>query len=96
MTETSKRRVVVTGLGPLSPIGFGREEYWKALREGRNGIGPITTFDLGDCPVTFGAEIKDFDPSVWMPGKEAKRSDRAIQFAVAAAKMAANRNALRI
>lgn len=87
MTE-KKRRVVVTGLGPISPIAFGKKEYWQALREGKNGIGHITTFDLGDCPVTFGAEIKNFDPTVYMPGKEAKRSDRAIQFAVAAAKLA--------
>ncbi|MDR1049176.1 MAG: beta-ketoacyl-ACP synthase II, partial [Synergistaceae bacterium] len=82
------RRVVVTGLGPLSPIAFGKEAYWQALREGKNGIGPITTFDLGDCPVTFGAEIKDFDPTRWMEGKEAKRSDRVIQFAVAASALA--------
>ena len=82
------RRVVVTGLGPLSPIAAGKDAYWRALREGRNGIGPITTFELGDCPVTFGAEIKDFDPTRWMDGKEAKRSDRAIQFAVAASKLA--------
>ncbi len=86
--NNSKRRVVVTGLGPVSPIAFGKKDYWQALREGRNGISHITTFELGDCPVTFGAEIKNFDPSVYMPGKEAKRSDRAIQFAVAAAKMA--------
>ena len=72
------RRVVVTGLGPLSPIATGKDAYWRALREGKNGIGPITTFELGDCPVTFGAEIKDFDPARWMDGKEAKRSDRAI------------------
>ena len=82
------RRVVVTGLGPLSPVASGKEAFWKAMREGKNGIGPITTFDLGDCPVTFGAEIKDFNPLPWMDGKEAKRSDRAIQFAVAAAGMA--------
>ena len=82
------RRVVVTGLGPISPIATGKEAYWRALREGRNGVGPITTFELGDCPVTFGAEIKDFDPTRWMDGKEAKRSDRAIQFAVAASKLA--------
>ena len=85
---SATRRVVVTGLGPVSPIALGKDAYWKALREGKNGIGPITTFDLGDCPVTFGAEIKDFDPTRWMPGKEAKRSDRVIQFAVAAARMA--------
>ncbi|MDR1979320.1 MAG: beta-ketoacyl-ACP synthase II [Synergistaceae bacterium] len=82
------RRVVVTGLGPLSPVAIGKEAYWQALREGKNGIGPITTFDLGDCPVTFGAEIKKFDPTLWMEGKEARRSDRVIQFAVAAAGMA--------
>ena len=82
------RRVVVTGLGPISPIATGKDAYWEALREGRNGVGPITTFELGDCPVTFGAEIKDFDPTRWMDGKEAKRSDRAIQFAVAASKLA--------
>jgi 3-oxoacyl-[acyl-carrier-protein] synthase II len=82
------RRVVVTGLGPLSPVAIGKEAYWQALREGKNGIGPITTFDLGDCPVTFGAEIKEFDPTRWMEGKEARRSDRVIQFAVAAAGMA--------
>ena len=85
---SATRRVVVTGLGPVSPIALGKDAYWKALREGKNGIGPITTFDLGDCPVTFGAEVRDFDPTRWMPGKEAKRSDRVIQFAVAAARMA--------
>ena len=82
------RKVVVTGLGPLSPIAIGKGAYWQALRESKNGIGPITTFDLGDCPVTFGAEIKQFDPTLWMEGKEARRSDRVIQFAVAAAGMA--------
>ena len=82
------KKVVVTGLGPLSPIAIGKDAYWQALREGKNGIGPITTFDLGDCPVTFGAEIKKFDPTLWMEGKEARRSDRVIQFAVAAAGMA--------
>ncbi|MDR1875005.1 MAG: beta-ketoacyl-ACP synthase II [Synergistaceae bacterium] len=82
------RRVVITGVGPLSPVATGKDAYWQALREGKNGIGPITTFDLGDCPVTFGAEIKDFQPTRWMDGKEAKRSDRVIQFAVAAAAMA--------
>ena len=82
------RRVVVTGLGPLSPVAAGKDEYWQALREGKNGIGPITTFELGDCPVTFGAEIKGFDPTLWMEKKEARRSDRVIQFAIAASAMA--------
>lgn len=82
------RRVVITGLGVVSPIATGRENYWQALREGRNGVGPLTTFDVSDCPVPIGAEIKDFDPVRWMEGKEAKRSDRVIQFAVAAADLA--------
>ncbi len=82
------RRVVVTGLGVVSPIATGRENYWQALKEGKNGIAPYTTFDVTDCPVPFGAEIKDFDPSRWMDNKEAKRSDRVIQFAVAAADLA--------
>lgn len=82
------RRVVVTGLGVVSPIATGKENYWQALKEGRNGIGPLTTFDVSDCPVPFGAEIKNFDPTRWMDNKEAKRSDRVIQFAVAAADLA--------
>ena len=82
------RRVVVTGLGVVSPIAIGKENYWQALREGKNGIGPLTTFDVSDCPVPFGAEVKDFDPAQWMDNKEAKRADRVIQFAVAAADMA--------
>lgn len=78
----------MTGLGVVSPIATGRENYWQALKEGKNGIGPLTTFDVSDCPVPFGAEIKDFDPLQWMENKEAKRSDRVIQFAVAAADLA--------
>lgn len=82
------RRVVITGLGVASPIAMGRENYWQALKEGKNGVGALTTFDVSDCPVPIGAEIKDFDPARWMEGKEAKRSDRVIQFAVAAADLA--------
>ena len=82
------RRVVVTGLGVVSPIAIGKENYWQALREGKNGIGQMNTFDVSDCPVPFGAEVKDFDPAQWMDNKEAKRADRVIQFAVAAADIA--------
>ena len=67
---------------------MGRENYWQALKEGKNGVSALTTFDVSDCPVPIGAEIKDFDPARWMEGKEAKRSDRVIQFAVAAAGLA--------
>lgn len=82
------RRVVITGLGPVSPVGYGKETYWKALKEGKNGIAPIKLFDVEDYPVTFGAEIDDFDPTLWLEKKEARRSDRVIHFAVAAADMA--------
>jgi len=82
------RRVVVTGLGVVSPIATGKEDYWQALKDGKNGIGPLTTFDASDSPIPFGADIKDFEPSQWMDNKEAKRSDRVIQFAVAAADLA--------
>jgi 3-oxoacyl-[acyl-carrier-protein] synthase II len=80
--------VVITGLGPVSPIGIGKENYWKALHERVNGVGLLTEVELYDSPISFGAEIKSFDPSVWMDNKEAKRSDRAIQFAVAASMLA--------
>jgi len=82
------RRVVITGLGPVSPIGIGKEEYWKALHEKKNGVGLLTEVELYDSPINFGAEIKNFDPTIWMDNKEARRSDRAIQFALAASTLA--------
>ncbi|MCL2146814.1 MAG: beta-ketoacyl-ACP synthase II [Synergistaceae bacterium] len=82
------RRVVITGLGPVSPIGIGKDDFWKALREKVNGVGLLTEVELYDSPINFGAEIKNFDPTVWMDNKEARRSDRAIQFAVAASVLA--------
>ncbi|MCL2767285.1 MAG: beta-ketoacyl-ACP synthase II [Synergistaceae bacterium] len=82
------RRVVITGLGPVSPIGIGKENYWSALREKINGVGLLTEIELYDCPISFGAEIKNFDPTAWMDNKDARRSDRAIQFAVAASALA--------
>lgn len=90
------RRVVITGLGPVSPIGHGKEEFWKALKEGRNGVAPIEQFDVTGYPVTFGAEIKGFDPTLWMDKKEARRSDKVIQFALAAASMAVEDSSLRL
>ncbi len=82
------KRVVITGLGVVSPIGHGREKYWQALREGRNGIGPIELFDATDFSVRISGEIRDFSPEQWMERKEARRSDRVIHFAVAAADLA--------
>ena len=82
------RRVVVTGLGVVSPIGQGRETYWRALSEGRSGAGPISLFDPEGYSVRIAAEVKDFKPEDWMDKKEARRADRVIHFASAAADMA--------
>lgn len=82
------RRVVITGMGVISPIANGREEYWRSLKEGRNGVGAITLFDPADFAVRIAAEVKDFDPECWMDRKEARRADRVIQFAVGASDMA--------
>ena len=88
------RRVVITGLGPVTPIGIGREAYWQALSEGRNGVGYITHFDTEKHDVKIAAEIKDFDPTQWLDKKEVRRTDRVIQFTVAAADLAISDAAL--
>lgn len=82
------RRVVVTGIGVISPIGTGKEAYWKALRAGVSGVGPITRFDATEFATQFAAEVKDFDPTVYIDKKEAKRMDRFTQFAIAASSLA--------
>jgi 3-oxoacyl-[acyl-carrier-protein] synthase II len=84
----SRRRVVVTGLGLVSPVGIGVEESWSALVAGRSGIGPITLFDASSFPTRIAGEVKGFDPTKFMDRKEARRNDRFIQFALAAADMA--------
>jgi len=85
---------VITGIGVVSPIGNGKEEYWKALEEGKNGVGPITLFDVSEYPVRIAAEVKDFDPGQWMDRKEVRKTDRVIHFAVAASDMAIEDGAL--
>jgi 3-oxoacyl-[acyl-carrier-protein] synthase II len=79
-----KRRVVVTGLGVISPVGNDVATTWTALTEGRSGTGPITKFDASNFPVRFAAEVKGFDPLQYMDRKEAKRADHYTQYAVAA------------
>jgi len=83
-----KKRVVVTGIGVISPIGTGREEYWNALKAGTCGIDKITHFDATDFATQIAAEVKEFNPADYMDRKEAKRMDRFTQFAVAAAGLA--------
>lgn len=82
------RRVVVTGLGAVTPLGIGKEEYWQALLAGKSGIGRITRFDPSDYSTQIAGEVKDFDPAKYIDKKEAKRMDRFTQFAIAATKMA--------
>ena len=83
-----KNRVVITGLGAVTPIGIGKDEFWKGLLEGRNGIEKITRFDPSEYGAQIAGEVKDFEPADFIDKKEAKRMDRYAQFAVAAAKMA--------
>ncbi|WP_427338586.1 beta-ketoacyl-ACP synthase II [Caloranaerobacter sp. DY30410] len=82
------RRVVITGIGIISPIGIGIEEFWGAIKEGKNGVDYITKFDTEGYSTKIAAEVKDFKPEDYMDKKEAKRMDRFTQFAVAASKLA--------
>ncbi|MBO4779330.1 MAG: beta-ketoacyl-ACP synthase II [Selenomonadaceae bacterium] len=81
-------RVVVTGLGAVTPIGTGKENFWEALKAGKNGIGKITRFDATGFTVQIAGEVQDFDPAQFIDKKELKRMDRYTQFALAATKLA--------
>ncbi len=83
-----ENRVVITGLGVVSPVGTGVDEFWKGLTEGKSAIGPVTRFDASEFRSKLAAEIKDFDPSEWVDRKEARRMDRFTQFALAASTLA--------
>jgi 3-oxoacyl-[acyl-carrier-protein] synthase II len=83
-----KRRVVVTGIGLITPLGIGTEQTWKALINGQSGIGPITRFDASDQASQIAAEVKDFNPEVWFEKKQVKNLDAFVQYAVAAADIA--------
>ncbi|MBI4666206.1 MAG: beta-ketoacyl-ACP synthase II [Nitrospinae bacterium] len=82
------KNVVITGLGMVTPLGIGVDETWKGIVEGRSGIGPITRFDATDYPVRFAGEVKGFDPLNYLDGKEAKKMDTFIHFAIASVKYA--------
>ncbi len=83
-----ERRVVVTGLGAITPLGLTVEDFWNGLVSGRSGIGHITLFDTTNYPVKIAAEVKGFDPTLYMDEKRADRTGRCTQFAIAATKMA--------
>jgi 3-oxoacyl-[acyl-carrier-protein] synthase II len=80
-----QRRVVVTGVGLVSPLGVGTDENWQALMAGRNGVGPITRFDASAYPCRIAGEVKGFDPADYLEKKEIKKSDTFIHYALAAA-----------
>ncbi|MDE2942885.1 MAG: beta-ketoacyl-ACP synthase II [Gemmatimonadota bacterium] len=83
-----RRRVAITGIGLVTPIGLDPDSTWDALLDGVSGAGPITQFDASDQSVRFACEVKDFDPSKYMDRKDARRADRFLHFAMAAAEQA--------
>jgi 3-oxoacyl-[acyl-carrier-protein] synthase II len=88
MSMNGRRRVVITGLGALTPLGNDVETSWANLLAGESGAGEITHFDHADYPVHFACELKDFDPSKWIERKQVRRMDRFAQMILAAARQA--------
>src|SRR5438876_3575741 len=88
MSANGHRRVVITGLGAVTPLGNDPEASWKELVEGRSGAGPITAFDADGYPTTIACELKGFDPAAWMDHKQVRRMDRFAQMIVAAGRQA--------
>ena len=90
------RRVVITGIGMVSPLGIGTLENWKSLVEGSSGIGRITRFDTKDYPTLIAGEIKNFDPANYIPKKEIKKMDLFIHYAIAASDFAMQDSELKV
>ena len=88
MSMNGRRRVVITGMGAVTPLGNGVEASWKNLIDARSGAGTITAFPAGEYATTFACELKDFDPTKWIEHKRARRMDRFAQMIVAAAHQA--------
>ncbi len=88
------KRVVITGMGAITPIGNNLDDFWKGIKEEKIGIGNIKSFDIEDYKVKLAAEVKDFDPEEYMDKKEARRLDRFCQFAIAAAQQAIDNSKL--
>jgi len=85
---SDRRRVVVTGVGLVSPLGIGTDATWQALLAGRSGIGPITRFDAAEYPSRIAGEVREFDPERFVEKKEVKKTDLFIQYALAATQFA--------
>ena len=88
MSVNGRRRVVITGLGMVTPLGNDADTTWENLVAGESGAGPITHFDTDGYPVNFACELKDFDPATWIDRKQARRMDRFSQMILAAARQA--------
>lgn len=86
--QNGQRRVVITGLGAVTPLGTGVGKNWQALCAGRSGVGPLTRFDVADFPTRIAGEVRDFSPTDFIEKKEIKKMDIFIQYCVAAAQMA--------
>jgi 3-oxoacyl-[acyl-carrier-protein] synthase II len=91
-----KKRVVITGLGVVSPVGNNKDEFWKSLSEGRGGITKISRFDVSKYSAQIAGEVKNFDPGQFMDRKELRRMDRYTHYAMAASKMAVEDSGLKI
>lgn len=88
-------RVVITGMGAITPVGNDVPSFWESLKTGKCGIGPITKFDVSDFKVKLGAEVKDFDPTQYMERREARRTDANVHYAMAAAVQAVEQAGLK-
>lgn len=89
MSQTERRRVVVTGVGLLSPLGLGTEETWEGLMAAKSGVGPVTRFEITEAyPARIAGEVRGFDPTLFFPKKDVKKTDTFTQYAMAAAQFA--------
>src|SRR4051794_25625879 len=86
--KKTQRRVVVTGIGALTPLGLNVESSWDNMIQGRSGVGRVTAFDASEIDAQIAAEVKGFEPDTYLEKKEQKKMDRFIHFAIAAAQMA--------
>jgi len=89
-----KRRVVITGMGAVTSLGIGVDEFWNSIKAGKSGINTVTRIDVTDLPTKVASEVKDFEPTDFIDKKDARRMDRYNHFAMAAAKMAVNNSRL--
>jgi 3-oxoacyl-[acyl-carrier-protein] synthase II len=85
---SERRRVVITGIGPVTPVGIGIDDFWAGLTSGRNGVREITRFDTTDLPVVVAGEVDGFDPADFLDAKETRRTDPFTHYAISAASLA--------